>query len=125
MQKLNQTIGEEVKNLTRALKGQAKAQGNWGERILENILEVSGLEKNREYIIQENIINEEGRRFIPDVLIKLPDGKNLVIDSKVSITAYEMYCNATDAIAQRRFLAERRRRRASARRDRTGDCTAC
>jgi DNA recombination protein RmuC len=106
LQKLNQTIGEEAKNLTMALKGQTKTQGNWGERILESILEVSGLEKNREYIVQENIYNEEGRRFIPDVIIRLPEDKTLVIDSKVSISAYETYCSSADPILQRRALAE-------------------
>ncbi|MEO5674842.1 MAG: DNA recombination protein RmuC, partial [Chitinophagales bacterium] len=106
LQKLNQTIGQEAKNLTLALKGQTKTQGNWGERILESILEVSGLEKNREYFIQENLLNDEGRRFIPDVVIRLPDDKTLVIDSKVSITAYESYCSCNDALLQRRSLAD-------------------
>ncbi len=106
LQKLNQSIGQEAKNLTLALKGQTKTQGNWGERILESILEVSGLEKNREYFVQENLHNEDGRRFIPDVLIRLPDDKTLVIDSKVSITAYEAYCSCSDALLQRRSLAE-------------------
>ena len=94
LQKLNQTIGEEARNLTTALKGQTKTQGTWGELILEKVLEKSGLNKGREYVVQESHKNEDGRRFQPDVVVKLPDQKNVVIDSKVSLIAYERYCSA-------------------------------
>jgi DNA recombination protein RmuC len=88
---LNQQMSKEAENLTRALKGDSKAQGNWGEFILEKILEKSGLEKGREYLIQESFTNEEGKRFQPDVIINLPESKNLIIDSKVSLVAYDRF----------------------------------
>ncbi len=96
LQKLNQSIGEEAKNLTIALKGQSKTQGNWGEVILERILEKSGLVKGREYTVQTSLTGDDGRRLQPDVIINLPENKNLVIDSKVSLSAYERYCSADD-----------------------------
>lgn len=96
LQKLNQSIGEEAKNLTTALKGQSKTQGNWGEVILERILEKSGLVKGREYTVQTSLTGEDGRRLQPDVIINLPESKNLVIDSKVSLSAYERYCSTDD-----------------------------
>jgi DNA recombination protein RmuC len=96
LQKLNQTIGDEARNLTTALKGQSKTQGGWGEVILERILEKSGLCRGREYTIQSNHVTEEGRRLQPDVVIHLPENKNLVIDSKVSLLAFERYCNCDD-----------------------------
>jgi DNA recombination protein RmuC len=91
---LNKTIGEEARNLTTALKGQSKTQGNWGEIILEKILERSGLARGREYTLQAATTTADGRRQQPDVVIHLPDNKNLVIDSKVSLVAYERYCSA-------------------------------
>lgn len=94
LQKLNQSIGEEAKNLTRALKGEMKTQGNWGEMILERVLEMSGLKKGREYETQVSGKTEEGSRVQPDVIIKLPDNKNLIIDSKVSLNAHEKYTHA-------------------------------
>ncbi len=96
LSKLNQTIGEEAKNLTTALKGQTKTQGNWGELILENLLEKSGLVKGREYTVQEIITSEEGKRYYPDVIIHLPENKKIIIDSKVSLIGYERFCNAAD-----------------------------
>ena len=88
---MNQQITQEAKNLTQALKGQTKTQGNWGEFILESVLEKSGLVKNREYVVQESITTESGKRFQPDVIIKLPENKSIIIDSKVSLIAYEKF----------------------------------
>ncbi|MBZ0199052.1 MAG: DNA recombination protein RmuC, partial [Ignavibacteriaceae bacterium] len=93
---LNQQMSKDATNLTNALKGQSKTQGNWGEFILENILEKSGLVKGREYLVQESLTTEDGKRFQPDVLINLPEGKTLIIDSKVSLNAYERYASADD-----------------------------
>ncbi|MBW1615932.1 MAG: DNA recombination protein RmuC [Deltaproteobacteria bacterium] len=90
---LNLTMSEEAKNLTNALKGDNKAMGSWGELVLEKVLERSGLEKGKEYIIQEMFYGEEGKRFYPDAIINLPDKKHLVIDSKASLVAYERYCS--------------------------------
>lgn len=95
LRELNQKITVEAENLTKALKGDTKTQGNWGEFILESILEKSGLEKNREYFVQESI-TQDGRRFRPDVIVNLPDKKSIVIDSKVSLTAYERFVNEED-----------------------------
>jgi DNA recombination protein RmuC len=92
----NIQITKDATNLTNALKGQTKTQGNWGEFILESILEKSGLEKGREYLVQASITAETGRRFQPDVLVNLPESKTIVIDSKVSLVAYEKYCSADD-----------------------------
>ncbi len=91
LKELNQQVTQEAKNLTEALKGQSKTQGNWGEFILESLLEKSGLVKNREYSLQESITTESGKRYQPDVIIKLPDNKSLVIDSKVSLVGYEKF----------------------------------
>ena len=86
---LNQQMSTEARNLTRALKGDNKVQGNWGEVILERVLEKSGLMRDREYVIQESVLTEDGRRLQPDVVIKLPENKNLVVDAKVSLVDYE------------------------------------
>ena len=91
---MNQEITKEAKNLTEALKGQSKTQGNWGEFILESILEKSGLVKGREYVVQESITAESGRRFQPDIIIKLPENKSIVIDSKVSLVGYERFVSS-------------------------------
>ena len=93
---LNEQMSKEAHNLTKALKGDSKMQGNWGELVLERVLEKSGLEKDREYFVQQSFTREDGQRVLPDVIIHLPDGKKMVIDSKVSLTAYERYANAED-----------------------------
>lgn len=91
---LNLQMGEDARNLTRALKSDTKAQGSWGELILETILEKSGLEKGREYVVQETFYTEDGRRQRPDVIVNLPDSRHIIIDSKMSLTAYNNYVNA-------------------------------
>lgn len=96
LKEMNQQITQEAKNLTEALKGQTKTQGNWGEFILESILEKSGLVKGREYAVQESITTEDGKRFQPDVLVNLPENKSIVIDSKVSLIAYERFVSSDD-----------------------------
>lgn len=106
LRELNQTISQEAKNLTDALKGQAKTQGNWGEMILENILEKSGLVKGREYTVQESIKDADGKRFQPDVIISYPDKGKVVVDSKVSLVAYERYSSSTNKEDQDKALHE-------------------
>jgi DNA recombination protein RmuC len=93
---LNQQMTKEATNLTRALKGDSKMQGNWGELVLERVLEKSGLEKDREYFVQQSFTLENGSRVLPDVVLHLPDGKKMIIDSKVSLTDYERLVNADD-----------------------------
>lgn len=91
---LNQTLSQEAKNLTSALKGEVKTQGNWGEFILERVLEASGLRKGEEYVAQDTQTREDGTRAQPDIIIKLPGSRTLVVDSKVSLNAYESYTTA-------------------------------
>ena len=105
LQELNKQLSSDATDLTRALKGEAKTQGNWGELILERILEVSGLEKDIEYEKTPNC-TEDGRRYQPDVIVKLPEGKHIIIDAKVSLTAYERYCSAEDETLKSSSLNE-------------------
>jgi DNA recombination protein RmuC len=93
---LNQQMTKEATNLTRALKGDSKIQGNWGELVLERVLEKSGLEKDREYFVQQSFTLDDGSRVLPDVVLHLPDNKRMIIDSKVSLTDYERLVNAED-----------------------------
>ena len=113
LKQLNQKISEDAINLTRALKGDSKTQGAWGELVLERLLEASGLQEGREFETQKHVGDEHGRRARPDVVVHLPDDKDLVIDAKVSLTAYERYCSAeTGALrdaAMREHLASLRR----------------
>lgn len=101
---LNKQMSLETQNLTKALKGDSKAQGNWGEVVLERVLEKSGLEKNREYFVQQSFNNEDGKRVLPDVVIHLPDNKKMIVDSKVSITDYTRYINSAEPSEQESFL---------------------
>jgi DNA recombination protein RmuC len=94
LKNLNQQISKEAVNLANALKGDSKVQGNWGEVVLERVLEESGLQKGREYEIQTSLQDEKGKRFQPDVIVRLPEGKDVIIDSKVSLKAYERYFSA-------------------------------
>lgn len=93
---LNQRISKEALNLTKALKGDSKARGNWGEVILERVLEASGLQKGREYDVQVSLKDEVGKRYQPDVVVRLPQGKDVIVDAKVSLNAYEAYYSADD-----------------------------
>jgi len=95
LQQLNLRLGEEATNLTRALKGQ-KTQGNWGELVLERVLEHAGLEKGREYETQISLKSADGERFQPDVLIQLPGDKQVIVDAKVSLSAYQQSVVADD-----------------------------
>jgi len=103
---LNQQMSKETINLTKALKGDSKAQGNWGEIVLENVLEKSGLEKDREYFVQQSFTLDDGSRVLPDVVLHLPDNKKMIVDSKVSLTAYEQYVNSEDKESKKKFLKE-------------------
>ena len=98
---LNARMSQEAINLTNALKGESKTQGTWGEIVLERVLEKSGLVKGREYEVQLSLKSDEGRRYQPDVVVHLPEGKDIIVDSKVSLTAYERFCSAEDEAEQR------------------------
>ncbi|HAT76530.1 MAG TPA: DNA recombination protein RmuC, partial [Flavobacterium sp.] len=106
LKEMNLQMSKETLNLTKALKGDSKMQGNWGELILEKVLEKSGLEKDREYFVQQSHTNSEGNRVYPDVVINLPDGKKMIVDSKVSLTAYEKFINEEDETLKIGFLKE-------------------
>lgn len=92
---LNQVMAQEAKNLTLALKGDSKTQGDWGETVLERLLEAVGMQQGKHYTVQENIKTQEGKDVRPDFIIKLPENRSVVVDCKVSLTAYERYTSAT------------------------------
>jgi len=102
---LNLRMSDETRSLTQALKGDSKVQGDWGELVLESILESSGLRKGEEYVVQDSHTQTDGSRLQPDVVIKLPEGRSLVVDSKVSITAYARHAETTDPDTAERELA--------------------
>ena len=106
LKELNQQMSKETINLTKALKGDNKMQGNWGELVLERVLEKSGLEKDREYFVQQSFTNDEGKRVMPDVVIHLPDNKKMIVDSKVSLVAYEQLVNEDDETLREQFLKD-------------------
>ncbi|WP_395066355.1 DNA recombination protein RmuC [Flavobacterium sp.] len=106
LREMNAQMSKETLNLTKALKGDSKMQGNWGELILERVLEKSGLEKDREYFVQQSFVTEDGNRVFPDVIINLPDGKKMIVDSKVTLTAYERYINEEDDSLKAQHLKE-------------------
>ena len=102
---LNLRMSDETRSLTQALKGDSKVQGNWGELVLESILESSGLRKGEEYLVQESHTQTDGSRLQPDIVVKLPEGRSLVVDSKVSITAYSRHAEASDVVIAEQELA--------------------
>lgn len=106
LREMNEQMSKETLNLTKALKGDSKMQGNWGELVLERVLEKSGLEKDREYFVQKSHTNSDGSRVFPDVIINLPDGKKMIVDSKVTLTAYERYINEEEDSLKAGFLKE-------------------
>lgn len=108
LKELNEQMSKEAINLTKALKGDSKTQGNWGELILERVLEKSGLEKDREYVLEKsfNTNDEHKIRLRPDVIINLPDNKKMIVDSKVSLTAYEQYINCDNEVEKSQYLKE-------------------
>ncbi len=106
LKELNEQMSKEATNLTKALKGDSKLQGNWGELVLERVLEKSGLEKDREYFVQTSFTNEDGKRVLPDVVLHLPDNKKMIIDSKVSLVAYERFVNEEEDDLKSQFLKE-------------------
>ncbi|SDU86274.1 DNA recombination protein RmuC [Pseudomonas sihuiensis] len=105
LQQLNQRLGDEATNLTRALKGQ-KTQGNWGELVLERVLEHAGLEKGREYHTQVSLKGAGGERFQPDVLIRLPGDRQVIVDAKVSLSAYQQYVAAANEPIRQQALKQ-------------------
>ena len=100
----NEKLKNEANQLTKALRGDVKMQGNWGEMVLEKLLERTGLTKGNEYSVQESITNDEGKRYQPDVVLHLPDDKNIIIDSKVSLVSYERFVNSDDVEGQAEAL---------------------
>ena len=103
---MNETLAQEALNLTNALKGENKTQGNWGELVLENILEQSGLREGVEYELQATLKSNEGKSYRPDVIIHMPQKRDIIVDSKVSLTAYERFVNAQEPEQKAKALKE-------------------
>ena len=103
---MNEKLSKDATNLTKALKGDVKTQGNWGEVILERILEKSGLVKDREYHVQNSLTSDDGKLYRPDVIIHLPDNKKVIIDSKVSLVAYEKFSSSENTEDQKAHLKQ-------------------
>lgn len=103
---INKQVSEEANNLAKALKGENKTQGNWGELILEKVLERSGLIKDEEYRLQFSTNNDDGKRIQPDAVIMLPDNKHIIVDAKVSLIAYESYVNAASEEEREKYIKE-------------------
>src|SRR5699024_6660738 len=101
---LNKTLSQQADNLTKALKTDSKSQGNWGEYILERILESAGLQEGVHYKQQVTVVAEDSKKLRPDVVLYLPEEKQIVIDAKVSLTAYERYFSATDETVKQKAL---------------------
>ena len=101
---LNKQISDDANNLTKALKGDKKLQGNWGEVILSRVLEESGLREGHEYVTQFSVTDEDGQRRLPDVIVRLPENRDIVIDAKVSLVDYERYCSSDDEAERERAL---------------------
>ena len=106
LQKMNEQLSQEALNLTKALKSENKMQGNWGELVLENILEQSGLRKGVEYELQATLKSDENKTYRPDVIIHMPQNRDIIIDSKVSLVAYERFVNAEDEALKKEALRE-------------------
>lgn len=104
LESLNRQISDDASNLTKALKGDKKLQGNWGEVILSRVLEESGLREGHEYVTQFSVTDEEGQRRLPDVIVRLPENRDIVIDAKVSLVDYEKYCASDDEAERERAL---------------------
>ncbi len=104
LKQMNTQLSQDAINLTNALKGENKTQGSWGEIVLERILEESGLRNGIEYELQVNLKSDEGKRYLPDVVIHMPQGRDIVIDSKVSLVAYERFVSEQEADAKETFL---------------------
>ncbi|WP_456458418.1 DNA recombination protein RmuC, partial [Nitratifractor sp.] len=106
LRELNRRIGEEAESLSKALKGESKTRGIWGEMVLEKVLEASGLREGEEYVRERTMRNVEYRRLRPDVIVYLPDRRELIVDAKTSLVAYERYANAEDEEQKRRYAKE-------------------
>ena len=106
LKQMNEQLAQEALNLTKALKGENKTQGNWGELVLENILEQSGLREGVEYELQATLKSEEGKSYRPDVIIHMPQERDIIVDSKVSLSAYERFVNEEDPTPKAKYLKE-------------------